>query len=94
MLNCVTNLTHPVRTKPALISNMTLLCFFPLTVLYTSFLVLQKIPLVVELYSVAGKLKYQLEYRSVSLTRHTTKFCVAYHLRKKTKVLTSYGRKS
>lgn len=92
--NSITNLTHPVQANPASISRSTLLCFFLLKVLCTSFLAIQKIPLVVGLYSVVGKLKYQLAYRSVSLIRRTTKFCVAYHLQKKTKVFTSYGRKS
>ena len=38
----------------------------------------------------AGKLGYQLEFRSVSLTRHTTKFCVVSRLLNQTKVFVGF----
>ena len=45
----------------------------------------QKTPLDVDLYFVAGKLRYQLDFKLASLTRHTTKYCVG-HLLKNAKV--------
>ena len=67
-----------------LLSDTFFFCLFCLFVcLFVS--VNQKTPLDVDLYFVAGKLRYQLDFKLASLTRHTTKYCVG-HLLKNAKV--------
>ena len=72
---------YPLQQRSKLLLSDTF--FFCLFCLFVS--VNQKTPLDVDLYFVAGKLRYQLDFKLASLTRHTTKYCVG-HLLKNAKV--------